>query len=279
MEKQSAWVFFTRGAQFILHDLRLGIPILEKLFGFSTVLFLAVWVALMVHITSPYERYVVGQYMVAHIMVEAIDPQGKTGFKEPDNQEVTVPYTFILTAPGVHQIVEEVTEKGWWACKRGVVAVLVVIMGIGGGLWQWGKRGSREKHIKGDCLESEKAQRSLFLSRRREVSIAQVRLPQGVECGHMIFHGTTGTGKSTAIKALLDQIRLRGERAIIYDKSCHYVEEFYQPSDVLLNPLDARSSPWQVWAECRDAADFDSLAAAQIPMPSSSHDPFPPMSG
>jgi type IV conjugative transfer system coupling protein TraD len=44
--------------------------------------------------------------------------------------------------------------------------------------------------------------------------------------------------------------------------------------DIILNPLDDRGQSWNLWDECRDSADYDSLAAAQIPMPVSTQDPF-----
>ena len=103
----------------------------------------------------------------------------------------------------------------------------------------------------------------------------QLPLPKQVECQHLLIHGTTGTGKSTVIKELLDHIRRRGERAIIYDKSCNLVSQFYQPEhDHLLNPLDQRGSDWSIWQECRDKTDFDNLAAALIPMTANAQDPF-----
>ena len=80
--------------------------------------------------------------------------------------------------------------------------------------------------------------------------IEQLPLPQRVECQHLLIHGTTGTGKSTVIKELLDHIRRRGERAIIYDKSCNLVSQFYKPQhDWLLNPLDQRGADWSIWRE------------------------------
>ena len=100
-------------------------------------------------------------------------------------------------------------------------------------------------------------------------------LPRSAELQHILVHGTTGTGKSTVIKALLDHIRRRGERAIIYDKSCSLVSQFYQPKhDRLLNPLDQRGADWSIWRECRDKTDFENLAAALIPMAPTAQDPF-----
>ena len=100
-------------------------------------------------------------------------------------------------------------------------------------------------------------------------------MPRLAELQHILVHGTTGTGKSTVIKALLDHIRRRGERAVIYDKSCNLVSQFYQPEqDHLLNPLDKRGADWSIWQECRDKTDFDNLAAALIPMTPTAQDPF-----
>ena len=105
--------------------------------------------------------------------------------------------------------------------------------------------------------------------------IEKLPLPRLAELQHILVHGTTGTGKSTVIKALLDHIRRRGERAIIYDKSCNLVSQFYQPEhDRLLNPLDQRGADWNIWQECRDKTDFENLAAALIPMAASAQDPF-----
>jgi type IV conjugative transfer system coupling protein TraD len=100
-------------------------------------------------------------------------------------------------------------------------------------------------------------------------------LPKDAELQHILIHGTTGTGKSTVIKELLDHIRDRGERAIVYDKSCSLVSQFYQPDqDKLLNPLDQRGADWSIWGECRDKTDYENLAAALIPMAATAQDPF-----
>jgi hypothetical protein len=52
----------------------------------------------------------------------------------------------------------------------------------------------------------------------------------------------TGTGKSTLIRRIVQQIEERGETAIVYDPALDYTPEFYRPSrgDAVLNPLDQR---------------------------------------
>jgi hypothetical protein len=57
--------------------------------------------------------------------------------------------------------------------------------------------------------------------------------------------GTTGTGKSTAIRELLTGAIARGDRAIIADPDGSYRQLFYNPTrgDVILNPYDASAAP------------------------------------
>ena len=142
-----------------------------------------------------------------------------------------------------------------------------------------GEAYTANKPIKGDQLGSVKDIIKIIYGQNRVSDLVfgteQLPLPKRVECQHLLVHGTTGTGKSTVIKALLDHIRRRGERAIIYDKSCNLVSQFYQPEqDRLLNPLDTRGADWNIWQECRDKTDFDNLAAALIPMTANAQDPF-----
>lgn len=89
---------------------------------------------------------------------------------------------------------------------------------------------------------------------------------QDFEIQHMLIDGTTGSGKSVAIRKLITWIRKRGDKAIIYDKGCTFVSKFYDPSqDIILNPFDERCANWNVWCDAKEAPDFESMAAALIP--------------
>jgi hypothetical protein len=71
------------------------------------------------------------------------------------------------------------------------------------------------------------------------------------ETKHFKMIGTTGTGKSTAIRELLEGALARGDRAVIADPDCSYVDRFYDKSrgDVILNPFDSRAARWDLFAE------------------------------
>jgi type IV secretion system coupling TraD/TrwB family protein len=97
-------------------------------------------------------------------------------------------------------------------------------------------------------------------------SIAGVRIDESKTCYHMLISGSPGSGKSTAIKDLLDQIRARKRRAIVYDVGGEYIELFFREGhDALLNPFDTRTSIWTPWAEVRQPSDCARIAASLFP--------------
>jgi hypothetical protein len=104
------------------------------------------------------------------------------------------------------------------------------------------------------------------------IRLAGVRIPRALECQHFLIAGSTGSGKSVAIRSLLRQIKERGETAVVVDPECEFVSEFYQPGrgDFILNPLDARCPRWSPWDEIRDEShdpDCEALAASLLPDP------------
>lgn len=75
---------------------------------------------------------------------------------------------------------------------------------------------------------------------------------------------------------MLDEINENGDRAIIYDKQRSYIKQYYREGrDVLLNPLDKRSVPWNIHADASTLYEYESIAKAMIPgKEDSSSDPY-----
>jgi type IV secretory pathway TraG/TraD family ATPase VirD4 len=126
------------------------------------------------------------------------------------------------------------------------------------------KRGAR-------VLSGTRAQRVVRRRRRRAagpcVALAGVTIEPREEVRHFKLIGTTGTGKSTAIAALLGRALARGDRAVITDPDAGYAARFYarRRGDVILNPFDARSVKWDPFAEVRAPWDVEQLASGLIP--------------
>jgi Type IV secretion-system coupling protein DNA-binding domain len=99
------------------------------------------------------------------------------------------------------------------------------------------------------------------------VYLAGVAVAPADETKHFKIIGTTGTGKSTAIRELLSAALGRGDGAVIADPDAAYLRDFYEPSrgDVVLNPFDTRSSKWDPFGEIKNEYDVDQLARSLIP--------------
>jgi hypothetical protein len=158
-----------------------------------------------------------------------------------------------------------------------VVAVaLAVFGGFAGGLY-WASRAGRLKaqHARGSVvLEGAESRRQARgpnkLSIRRSLeslTLAGVPVPFEDETKHFKLMGTTGAGKSTAMRELLDGALKRGDRAVIADPDGAFLARFYTPrrGDVILNPFDSRSAKWDLFTELKNPYDVDQMARALIP--------------
>ena len=96
------------------------------------------------------------------------------------------------------------------------------------------------------------------------ITIGGVEIPRDEESSHFLFAGGPGMGKSVAISQMLETVRERNERAIVYDPTGEYLQWFYRKGDKILNPLDARSEPWTPWSDADNRADFESIASGLI---------------
>lgn len=140
-----------------------------------------------------------------------------------------------------------------------------------------GKRESEDEYISGMLLSEKPADVNALLRKNGELSdlrVGDLHMVQRAEVMNFLIHGTIGVGKSTLIRWLLQYIRKRGDRAIIYDSGCTFTETHYNPrTDIILNPHDERCANWHLWGECIDAVDFDNMASSLIPIEGDS-DPF-----
>jgi type IV secretory pathway TraG/TraD family ATPase VirD4 len=115
----------------------------------------------------------------------------------------------------------------------------------------------------------EAQRRSARLRRTREhvLTLARVAIAAADETKHFKLIGTTGTGKSTAIRELLGTALARGDRAVFADPDGGYHARFYDRyrGDVLLNPFERDSVKWDLFGEIHDNYDVEQLASGLIP--------------
>ena len=103
------------------------------------------------------------------------------------------------------------------------------------------------------------------------VLLAGLGCPLESEARHFKIMGTTGSGKSVAIRSMLSFVQQRaphtGDRVVIADPDGGYLARFYNPGrgDVILNPFDARSAHWALFKELHTPYDADQFAASLVP--------------
>lgn len=172
-----------------------------------------------------------------------------------------------------NQLQDELT---WAAICSGIFSAVVFV----GAIWYItgiGRRESEDEYISGMLLTDKPAEVNRLLRKSGEMSdlrVGDLHMVRMAEVMNFLMHGTIGVGKSTLIRWLLDYIRKRGDRAIIYDSGCTFTETHYNPAtDFILNSHDERCANWQLWGECIDAVDYDNMAASLIPVEGDS-DPF-----
>jgi type IV secretory pathway TraG/TraD family ATPase VirD4 len=103
------------------------------------------------------------------------------------------------------------------------------------------------------------------------LTLAGVPIPLADEAKHFKLIGSTGTGKSTAIRELLARALARGDRAVFADPDGGYRRQFFDRyrGDVVLNPFDPDSVKWDLFSEVHCAYDVEQLVSGLVP---ASHD-------
>jgi type IV secretory pathway TraG/TraD family ATPase VirD4 len=151
----------------------------------------------------------------------------------------------------------------------GVGVITVVILGVVRAF----RRPSTEIHKRGVLVRT----MGLKVRAHRHTAVGSLTLA-GIpislhdESKHFKLIGTTGTGKSTAIRELIGGALDRGDRAVIADPDGGYCQRFFNRyrGDIVLNPFERESVKWDPLAEVENPYDAAELASGLIP---SSTDP------
>lgn len=139
-----------------------------------------------------------------------------------------------------------------------------------------GKNQIQSKFIRGAQLMAASELKKLIVKRKKasDLHLDGFPLLHGAEVQHLLVHGTVGMGKSQLIMKLMDCLRARGDRVIVYDKGCTFTQAYFQEGhDVLLNPFDARCANWDLWLEAPKDELLENMAESLIPM-HGDNDPF-----
>lgn len=261
---------FTKGGQVSLHNLRmirqvLWVTMLITLIGGGVFAIGKTWTDY-----SSYERYVIGSSYWADLKL-AFSGNKDRAYQvyKSENGHTQSVRSLDIKHNKIIQLwrtnFEITVLKNAWLTLWAMGCFFILICGF----WIWrGHTKEAKEIIFGTEAVSDKDLAKLIHARKQasDLTLAGVPLIKDKEKQHTLIIGTTGSGKTNCIHELLLQIRAKNQRAIIVDMTGGFIEKYYRPGiDKILNPLDTRSEPWNIWGECPKSYHLRMIAATVIP--------------
>ncbi|ENG7912479.1 type IV secretion system DNA-binding domain-containing protein [Acinetobacter baumannii] len=272
----SKFLDFTRGSELWTHQFKMFIT------GISNVIILALFLTVSVMGAFLYLKLDNRHFYALKTEAEIVY---KSSLNAP-NQEIELMINHVPTKVSMEQaelIIEPYIKSFWWAVTRSLLIGLIISFAIVGGLvWYWysyGRDVMEDEQLRGAKLVPKEKLNELILNNNdaSPYTIAGVPLRKGTEGTNICFVGAPQSGKSQAIRAMLAQIRKRKKKAIVYDPSGEFTQEFFRPGvDIILNPFDDRSPNWNIWNEVEEDHHYDSISDALIPITPNGDQFFPP---
>ncbi len=133
------------------------------------------------------------------------------------------------------------------------------------------RREPQDTHRRGALLADGRLALRRSARRKRSdtalLTLAGIAVAAADETKHFKLIGTTGAGKTTAIRELLGAAIARGDRAVFADPDGGYLGRFYDRyrGDVVLNPFETNSVKWDLFGEIRSSYDVEQLVSGLIP--------------
>lgn len=267
MKEERATKLFTRGGHLSFHDLRMFFQIHNHLLQIFIVMALTLTLALTLFYTPKEHFRLVANYQYAKF-VFSLGGNGKmTLFVEGHNHEL--PLKTIVNHPYFQTINNAFYQHLINSVWQGTILSFILTLGLIVYFVIKGQKKTDDVYIRGNTLGSVKEVKKLMITNKEASHLHLDGLPliKDSEVQHMLVHGTLGMGKSQLIMTLLDQLRARGDRVIIYDSGCSFTRAYFDESnDVLLNPYDKRCANWDLWLESPNESDLENLAHSLIPI-------------
>lgn len=274
MSNESNYKHYTRGGQISFHNLRMWFQINKALFH----VYLFIWAGLSVLLTCIFAPHgMISQtlsYHGAHFYHLAGIPHVfsipvKGGYAAQTVEQLLHNHYFSATS---ERLLTLFLQSTLW----GFPLSLLVALFVSRYFIYRGKVQTQNQFIRGASLVSSETLKKQIVKQRKasDLNLDGFPLLQGAEVQHLLVHGTVGMGKSQLIMKLMDCLRARGDRVIVYDKGCTFTQAYFQEGhDVLLNPFDARCANWDLWLEAPKDELLENMAESLIPM-HGENDPF-----
>ncbi len=256
----------TRGGQITFHNIRMFLQI-NKVVVHLIVVSTLLLSALFIYLLTPNDVLLGTRYYYYAEILKAFGNTSRVFMIHYHGESIPSNATSVLSQPFFQD-----AKNSFWLHILGEVGVACIIsFFISSFFIRWlTKRGAEQnssEYIRGARLMEVDKVAKLIRDDEAASDIAIDILPliRNTETQHMLVHGTTGAGKGQLIAKILDSLRARGDRVIIYDKGCTFTSKFFnEKTDKILNAFDKRCENWDLWREAITQPDFENMAESLI---------------
>ncbi len=258
-----------RYSRTIRHAIKMFYKVLKKLIILGVILYLAMVAYHIYKKTIRYQWYLLVRYNVALIKFGVLGNIAKVAVVNLEGNKVLMNANQFVHNPylKLHLIKFFTTIGNVLLDSLKVVGCIITIMAM------LLSQKNRLQNIKNNItrvlfFDPQKLKKVLKKSQKcSDLEVGGAPLVKNSESKHILITGTSGSGKSVCMLELMDHVRRRKERAILYDDSGGFIQYYYRPEhDIILNPLDARSAAWNIWQEAKNLTDFTAIATNLIPL-------------
>jgi len=257
---------FTRGGQVTVHFLRMVWQVLKQFAGAMFIFYGLLTGGIWYYLTEAHDRYFAFRWLAAKAGQFYDNGANRVPITDRDGTVVYITIDQIAKYPEFQQITISLAWTWLHAMAYSAATSIVILLVILAWLRRFGARQRDEQHLRGGVI-LEAGALTGWLKKHKlagKLEVAGVPLIDGAETEHLLVSGSPGTGKSTTIHKLMQQIRARGDRALVYSPSGDFIEWFYKDGDTVLNPFDSRCPQWNLFDEVEMENHPANIAAAII---------------
>lgn len=164
----------------------------------------------------------------------------------------------------------------------GLIAIIFGSTAVGVAIYfqiKYGKEVAEDKFIRGQQIVAPDELKSIIkeacendpegkLGGLSNFKLGGVPIPVNMMTRGISLVGSMGGGKSQAMGELLDVASSLKMKMVVYDEAGEFVSHFFRPGiDYILNPLDARHAPWQLFNDLFKDWDYVQMASYFVESP------------
>lgn len=170
------------------------------------------------------------------------------------------------------------TAVGWASKAQAILLWSAIGVGLIVGGWR-GLVQDRDTHLRGARYYADSQEAAPVLQRMQRdlmgtdqihhrvggIDIAGIELARRTEVAHLYVEALTSGGKTVLLEAIIDQVRARGDRIVIFDPKGDLAARYFDPAtSVMLGVWDRRAAVWDPQADLGKVAMVDQFARSVL---------------